>query len=212
MKIICILCALEIEYRNVLRFLSVECQFQLNGQWEAAWCQGNRWLVVCCGVGTQCAEQCANSVVDRYSDVSGIISAGMAGAMSPEIAIGDLVIGSDVLNYQLGVSPEEIKCNIPFPIQTPDIFCFRGKILCSSDFLNNKALKNKLYEAYKPLCVEMESAGVLRVCSQKSIPFAGIKVISDYADGGALKSILRRQFLVTEKLGQILSKCIVKTS
>ena len=202
----CIICALEIEYRNTIKFLSVDRRMVLDGQWEAVWCEQYQWLVIRCGVGKNAAARCMGHIASHYSDIVGVISAGMAGAVSPMAKIGDIVMGSDVLDYQFGASPEEIRCDIPLSIQIPNTCCSQEKILSSSDFLNDGSLKKTLYEKYRPFCVEMESAGIARICNRENIPFAGIKVISDYADGSALKSILKMEISVTEKLGEFLSK------
>ena len=55
---LCIICALEIEYRNTIKFLSVDQRMVLDGQWEAAWCEQCRWLVIRCGVGKNAAARC----------------------------------------------------------------------------------------------------------------------------------------------------------
>ena len=206
---ICILCALEIEYRNTIKFFSVDQRLMLDEQWEAVWCGQHQWLVVRCGVGKNAAARCMEYIASRHSNISGVISAGMAGAVSPLAKVGDIVLGSDILDYQLGASPEEIRCDTPLSIQVPNTCCSQGKILSSSDFLNDGSLKKTLYEKYRPFCVEMESTGVVRICNRDKIPFTGVKIISDYADGSALKSILKMEISITEKLGRFLSNILL---
>jgi adenosylhomocysteine nucleosidase len=128
-----------------------------------------------------------------------IILTGVAGALSGQLAIGDIVISSEVAYHDVarGVLTEYHPWMEDIYFR-PDIEllklceniskslsilnkCHIGRIITGEAFIT-KGEKERLIENFNPLCVDMESAGVAHTCYVNNIPFIVIRSISDNAD------------------------------
>lgn len=202
-----IICAMDIEYTNIVRFMQIDSKSNINGNWTVAECNGGNCIVAKADVGKKAAGMCVGYVLDHYKGISCIISAGMAGALSPDMNIGDIVLSRLIIDYPANLAYEEITEN-PLFDKLKDKDCKLGAILCSNDVINDKCLKNKLYNDHKALCVEMESTGIIKECKAFNIPFVAVKIISDNADEMTLKTFFRHQQQVAERLGIFLTNAV----
>lgn len=108
----------------------------------------------------------------RHADA--IISFGMAGALSPDLALGDWVIGNRV-----GVH----ECDAPW-IETlshrlPDARV--GPIHADGKLIAEPAEKANLHRASGSLVADMESHVVARFAAEAGLPFAVLRCVSDEA-------------------------------
>jgi adenosylhomocysteine nucleosidase len=106
-----------------------------------------------------------------------VIGAGLAGALSSTLQIGDLLIDKD---SELAASLAELG---DAPAKGFPAFRF-GKIITVDEILN-AAGKGRLaaaLDAAEPACVEMESQAIASVCLEKKVPFLLIRAISDLRD------------------------------
>lgn len=83
-------------------------------------------------------------------------------------------------------------------------------VISSDNLVQEESEKQWLYTEFVGSCVEMESAAMGRMCQKKKIPFSAIKVISDYADKGAFRIMLRTQISVSKELGFFIYGLITK--
>jgi adenosylhomocysteine nucleosidase len=120
-------------------------------------------VVVCGGIGMEAARRAAEAVVASYSpDV--IYSAGFAGALTPEMKVGDILHPASIVNAGDGsrITMED------------------GKgVLVTFGTIASPEQKKKLREAYGAQAVDMEAAAVARAAEARGVKFAAIKVISD---------------------------------
>ena len=65
---------------------------------------GAECVVVRCGIGKVNAALCAQLLVDRYG-VSRIINSGVAGAISPELDVMDIVVSTDAVQHDMDDTP-----------------------------------------------------------------------------------------------------------
>jgi adenosylhomocysteine nucleosidase len=99
----------------------------------------------------------------QTSNTAAIIMAGLAGALDPALAIGDVVI-DDVQ-----------KC-------VPELIAYRrGRILTRDQIVATPAHKAELFKNTGALAVDMESSKVQQFASGLGIPFIGVRAISDTA-------------------------------
>ena len=154
-------------------------------------------LFVKTDIGKESAGKCASYVLNHYKNVTHVISAGIAGALSPELKTKDIVVSRNIIDYPADMAYDSTGYGRMQPT---------GTILCSDDIVNNRELKEKLFAKYGALCVEMESTGIIRECIRLDVPFTAVKVISDYADGKALNAIIKNQYDVTDVLGIYLAE------
>ena len=205
-KIYCIFCALDIEFQNIVKHYNVDYRMQIGDKWQVAHCDKGKYLIVKSDIGKRSAEQCAEFIISRYREISFVVSAGLAGAISPVLEIGDIVIGNKIIDYSEDKRPQELTPINKKLVAIQGESVHIGKVICNDGIINDKVKKKALFEEHGALCVEMESAGVIMVCNKSNIPFAAVKVVSDHADGRAMISMMRTQHHVTETLGQFLTQ------
>jgi adenosylhomocysteine nucleosidase len=120
-------------------------------------------VVVCGGIGAEPARRAAEAVIAGYSPDS-IYSAGFAGALTPEMKIGDIIRPARVVNAGDGSS----------------VTLDGGEgVLVTLGTIASPEQKKKLREAYGAQAVDMEAAAVLRAAEAREVKFAAIKAISD---------------------------------
>lgn len=158
--------------------------------------------VVCCecGIGKVNAAMSTQIMIDLYHpDV--IINSGIAGSLSPDIRIGDIVISDDCVQHdmdatEMGVMPGEIQFNdenrvvIPADKATADKLqaacdtlentaVLRGRIASGDVFVVDHARRQRIAEMFGALVCEMEGAAAGTVCYRNGVPYAILRSISD---------------------------------
>jgi nucleoside phosphorylase len=133
-------------------------------------------VVVCGGIGREAARRAAEAAIVKYSpDV--IVSAGVAGALVPELHVGETIFPALVIDAQDGSRHETAIKNAPVS-NTP----LGRTTLVSSAQITGIAQKQQLAKSYGAQAVDMESAAVARAAMTHNLPFVAIKSISDEYD------------------------------
>jgi adenosylhomocysteine nucleosidase len=145
-------------------------------------------LLVQTGMGRERAENATQFVLERYP-VTAIISLGFAGALAPELRIGDVVVCS-TLHGQPGLGTEEQRLEplapdanlLSLASQGPGDratrFCLGSGVTVLQ--LNSSTQKMQgLNETFHADIVDMESYWIARIASARQIPFIAIRSISD---------------------------------
>ena len=164
--------------------------------------QGTDTVVVKCGIGKVNAAMCVQLLKDRF-DVTHIINTGVAGALSPELDIGDIVISEEAVQHDFDLSPIGFRqAEIPpfgliaFPadkamqdiarkaVQDTDlgISVLTGRICSGDQFIAGNAQKQSITSRFGGLCAEMEGAAIAQACFANDLPFVILRAISDRAD------------------------------
>lgn len=162
-------------------------------------------MVLCqSGVGKVNAAVCTQVLIDKFN-IDQIIFTGVAGALHPELEIGDIVISTAARQHDIDASALGFeKGTIPFAkrsifradeqlvdlalkasSEVSDGKTVLGLILSGDQFIAAGELSKGLYEQYNGFCTEMEGAAVAQVCDMNSIPFVIVRSMSDKADGSA---------------------------
>ena len=161
-------------------------------------------VVVQCGVGKVNAAMCAQVLASVYG-VSHIVNTGIAGSLSAELDIGDLVISKDAMyhdfdcvhfGYEMGRVPGMDV--VAFPADAAlaelafaaaeDVNAGHSKIgrVASGDlFVAAKSAKEAIIAKTGAVCTEMEGAAIAHTAYRNGIPFVIIRAISDKADDSA---------------------------
>lgn len=162
-------------------------------------------IVLCkSGVGKINAAVTTQVLIDTYG-VDAIIFTGVAGAVDPELNVGDIVISSESMQHDMDVTA------LGFPVGTipyeetsvfaadeslrqlavnasSELFSGRvkvGRILSGDQFIASRETVSRLYSELQGTCTEMEGASVAQVCAMNGIPHVIIRSMSDKADGSA---------------------------
>jgi adenosylhomocysteine nucleosidase len=114
-----------------------------------------------------------------HGDISGIISIGLAGALSPLLKVGDVVIADRI------VSGDEIwRCDNRWRVALGARLAsaHHGSLAASDIILESPTTKAALFEASGgALAVDMESQVAARFALKRQLPLTALRVISDDA-------------------------------
>ncbi|MCZ8511380.1 5'-methylthioadenosine/adenosylhomocysteine nucleosidase [Paenibacillus filicis] len=162
-------------------------------------------IVLCkSGVGKVNAAVTTQILADTFG-VDAVIFTGVAGAVDPELEVGDIVVSTDCLQHDMDVTAlgfprgtipyEEVSCfaaddrlrELAVSV-SGDIFggkVKQGRVLSGDQFIASRETVGQLRRELNGACTEMEGAAVAQVCSMNGIPFVIIRSMSDKADGSA---------------------------
>lgn len=123
-------------------------------------------VVVCGGIGLQAARSAAEAVIALYQPAR-VQSVGFAGALTPDLRVGDVLTPSLVIDARDGTR-----------FQTAS----GESVLLSFMAVAGAGQKKKLAEAYHAQAVDMEAAAVAAAALTHKIIFGATKVVSDGLD------------------------------
>ena len=151
-------------------------------------------VLVLSGVGKVNAARSTQILIDNY-DIKYIINAGVAGGISLDLKVLDIVVGNaliqhdfdiTVFNHEKGYIPNVgtfIECDKKLVSLAKESGNVRTGVIASGDiFLTDLNMSRKINTKFQALCVEMEGASVAQVAKLCNIPFLVIRCISDNGD------------------------------
>ncbi len=195
------ICALSIEVEGIKNFMGNKTEQTVA---KITYTKGEIFgqEVVCCecGVGKVNAAMSTQIMIDLYHPDL-IINSGIAGSLSKDIRIGDIVISDDCVQHdmdgtEMGDPPGEIWFNDEKRIDIPadqatadrlekacavlsDTAVFRGRIASGDVFVAARERRQGIADLFGALACEMEGGAVGTVCYRNDIPYAVLRCISD---------------------------------
>ncbi len=160
-------------------------------------------VLVQSGIGKVNAGICAQILILQFGATK-IINTGVAGALSEDLDIGDMVLPSEAVQHDFDVSVIGFqKGEIPysglvaFPADTslqasaqdaittlyPDFRICEGRICSGDQFIATVEQKKAIVSDFGGLCCDMESGAIAQVCHLNGIPWVILRAISDKVDG-----------------------------
>ena len=152
------------------------------------------------GVGKVNAARCTQIMIDKFNPTS-IINIGSAGALNPELEIGDVVISTSCIyhdaditvfghpkGYITGIGDRYIKADEKLideckktmeEIADNNYKIHLGPIASGDQFYNDPEKKAELFEEFGAYCDDMEAAAIAHVCLLCKVPYVVIRSISD---------------------------------
>jgi len=159
-------------------------------------------LLAECGVGKVNAAALTQLLIDR--GVRSVVFTGVAGALDTRLEVGDVVISSDAVQYDVDVTaldyrPGEVPgSGLAFAAddrlvelaraaseELDAVSTFVGRIASGDHFVASSELAGDIRERFDALCAEMEGAACAQVCSGWAVPFVIVRSISDSANHSA---------------------------
>ena len=164
-------------------------------------------VIVKCGIGKVNAGRTTQVLISEYSPKY-IINTGIAGGLNEQLKIGDIVISTDLIQYDFdvtafgypkgymctGVNKEEptkyiadkeliekVKKTLEKVKEARNVF--KGRVLTGDMFISSKEKREELVKDFDGFCCEMEGAAVAQVSSLNNIPFIVLRLISDLPSG-----------------------------
>jgi adenosylhomocysteine nucleosidase len=123
-------------------------------------------VLVCAGIGAEAARRAAEAVIAMYAPKI-VYSVGFAGALDPNLKIGDIIHPARIVNAGDG-SRVEMENG--------------AGVLVSFASIANPEQKARLRDSYAAQAVDMEAAAVARAAEIAGVRFAAVKAISDEVD------------------------------
>lgn len=113
-----------------------------------------------------------------HGDIRGVISIGLAGALAPQLAVGDVVLADSVLTGAERWDAHAVWLNrlvsrLPHAKQ--------GTMFGSDVVVDQAETKQALFTVTGALAVDMESQIAARFAARRNLPLAVLRVISDDA-------------------------------
>lgn len=163
-------------------------------------------IVCISGVGKVNAAATTQAIIMKYAPEI-IINIGVAGTATKELGIGDLVVGSSYVQFDVDTSPigdpkymisginkiiiesDAELCKKAVSVAKalfPQKNVTEGRIASSDKFIGgeNAYLKDEAI-ALGAACVEMESGAIAQVALINGVSYIAVRTISDSADGEA---------------------------
>src|SRR5579863_8931332 len=133
-------------------------------------------VAVCSGIGPEPARRASEAIITQYSPAL-LISAGIAGALTPDLKVGETIFPVTIIDARDSSRHETAIQNAPIA-NAP----LAKTIVVSSPEIAGAEQKRKLGKAYAAHAVDMESASIARAAEAHGLPFIAIKTISDEVD------------------------------
>lgn len=183
-------------------------------------------ILVQCGVGKVNAARVTQILIDKYN-VGAVINVGAAGSANDELNIGDIVIGSRLVQHDFDItafghekgyitkfgvfveSNKELIDKMKKVMERVSHNEFKIKIgtIASGDiFCTDLKMKNKIREKFNAEAIEMEGAAVAQVCKLNNTPFIIIRSISDSPNGNNNITFVEFLELASKRCADILEE------
>lgn len=162
--------------------------------------EGQDTVVARCGIGKVNAAICAEAMILAFSP-SLIINVGVAGSLSAELSIGDIVVADKVCQHDFDTTPagdmrgliaEVNLINIPTDsdasaklakcVEACGINYRTGTIASGDIFVADSGTKDFIVSEFSALACEMEGASIGQVCWLNRVPFTVLRALSDSAN------------------------------
>lgn len=169
---------------------------------------GHQIVLVRSGIGKVNAAICTQSMIDRYH-VDYVINIGVAGSLSTELHIGDILVSTDLVQHDMdtsvfgdaiGTIPRmEVRyfqadnklvalaqkaaelCHLDCRVLT-------GRVASGDQFISSEEAKDRIRSTVGGDCAEMEGAAIAHACYLNNVPFVVLRAISDDANEAAQMS------------------------
>ena len=180
------------------------------------------------GIGKVNAALNTQYIIDTYKP-NIIINTGVAGGISDELDIGDIVIGTYLVQHDFDVTvlgyargymctgvekdkPTKYYCDKELVEKFQSCLeqnmskqkIHQGVIASGDKFISGKEIKKEINEYFGAIAVEMEGCAIAQVATKNKIPFVVTRAISDLADG----KVAQYQNEFEEKMSEVSTQTI----
>jgi adenosylhomocysteine nucleosidase len=200
-KTVGIICAMELELQGLIDIIKTESTMEKSGTIFYKGKIGNTDVVlVQCGIGKVSSAICTQMLIDFYSPDM-IINSGVAGALSTDVTVGDVVIATAAVQHDFDCTAfgdhkgtlellgkrmveipadEEISSKLYEAAKELDgTRVFRGIIATGDKFVSDSEERLSIGKEFSALACEMEGGAMAQVCYRARVPFAILRSISD---------------------------------
>lgn len=150
-------------------------------------------------IGKVFASLTATTMIEKF-ECDTLLFSGVAGAINPELKIGDLIIADKLCQHDLDITAfghphgyvpggnvfvetsKELNEVAKKVALENDLKVIEGTIATGDQFVHSSERKDFILDTFKGDALEMEGASVAVVCNALNVPFFILRAISDSAD------------------------------
>jgi len=176
-------------------------EYANNSYYEATY-KGKELVIAYSKIGKVFSSLTASTLIEKFG-CSTLLFSGVAGAINPELKIGDLIIADKLCQHDLDISifghpfgyvPEGavfVESDVKLRDVAKDVASKRGlsliegTIATGDQFVASSERKEFISKNFKADALEMEGASVAVVCDALNVPFFILRAISDTANDDA---------------------------
>ena len=197
--------AMALEVENLVKELENKREETVGGiRFYLGSLMGKEVVLAVCGVGKCFAAMCAQTMILTYSPEC-VINIGVAGALDPELQVGDMAVADFAVQHDMDTSPigdpvglisgiNLVNLPLDAVLANQITACaanlgYRTKkgIVASGDqFIAELQKKKWIAETFGAIACEMEGAAIVQTCYQNRTPCAVIRSISDSLTGDGM--------------------------
>lgn len=160
------------------------------------------------GQGKVAMALAVQSLCQRHPEIQSILCLGTAGALSPALKAGDVILGEFTLEHDFRVRAREVSAprfsaSAELLKKFPDAIP-RGIIASGDEDVMGNARRGELHKETGALCVAWEGAGAARAAKHLGKNFLEIRAISDFAGPAAAVEFENNLRLSMSALGQLI--------
>jgi adenosylhomocysteine nucleosidase len=165
---------------------------------------GKSPVVICVsGLGKVAAATACQVMIEKFK-VRKVVFIGVAGALNPDLDIGDFVVSKDCMQHDvdmsaLGLKPgqflyakqaiypadKKLANKALAALKAAGFRATIGRVLSGDQFVSDRGKSEQLRKDLGGDCIEMEGAAAAYVCTAGKVPFVVLREISDRADHAA---------------------------
>ena len=224
-----IIAAMTVEMEKIQARMTVSDSETISGiEFVRGTLEGREVVAAVCGIGKVFAAICTQTMILRYRPEC-IINTGVAGTLTDLLAIGDIAIADQVVQYDMDTSalgdPVGMVSGINqiyFPADAHAVaaaqqalrqlgLAFQTGTIASGDrFLSDGAVKAELHTHFGAIACEMEGGAIGHVCFVNRVPFLILRAISDGADPNAHMDYPAFTTLAADRSSKVLCALVQK--
>lgn len=227
MKKIGIITAMEEEFEAVEKLLTdKEVKRIHNVDFYVGKIKDKKCILAKSGVGKVHAARLTQLMIDNFK-LDFMINVGTAGAINPNLKIGDVLIGRTVVQHDFDITAfnhskgyitgvgNDVKCDSSLIEKLKQIinkmpevsYNVKLGIVATGDiFCTEKYMKDKIRTKFDADVVDMECGAIAQVCYLEEMPFIVIRTVSDTPNGDNAKTFDENLQLASRRAANILKE------
>lgn len=225
-----IICAMQVEADGIIALCENMESTEIAGmKFTKGTMFGKDIVTVVCGVGKVNAAACCFAMIEKFKP-DAIINSGVAGAVSPIVSIGDIVVATksvehDMNTTALGDKQGEVsflngtktyfECDRTISRKLteackklPDTKVENGIVASGDIFVSDRKKRMRINDRFGALACEMEGAAIGHVCYCCGVPYSILRAISDDLDENKGMDFVKFTQLVSEKTVAAISEFV----
>ena len=174
-------------------------------------------IIVQSGIGKVNAACAAQVLIYEYK-CDAIINIGVAGAISSEVCVRDVIVGKRLIHhdfdasavgYKLGECSKSLIEKAIFVCESMNCSYHTGTIASGDQFIAKNSIKHTIFQNTGALCCEMEGTAIAQACwINNKLPCLVLRTISDGANDEASDTYEQNEHSQALQCAKIAEKLI----